>query len=337
MGAYSAVPYTSLDEKRMKRSTGASRIASSRICVPSTFVVTNSRAPSEIDFSTCDSAAALTITSTSDTTSRTSSASRMSPCTNESRSCDIAPLRLSRLPAYVSASSETTSKGVFASRWWMKLDGMNPAPPVTRTRLGTACGAAIRTHGLCSFGRLIRLVDPLDFSIERLNHARQPTCLEPASFRGSCWQTVGRPHGMARDFQRTPVRVVIVDDHRLFVDALAVLLGHDERLDVIGTAGDGPTAIELAAAGQAEVAVIDVRMPEVDGLETARRLRTRSPATSVILVTGLDEPELAEQARDAGAVALLKKGALHDQLKEAIIEAASDRSKASLSPGGSIR
>ena len=73
----------------MKRSTGASRMASSRICVPSTFVVTNSRAPSSIDFSTCDSAAALTITSTSATTSRTSSASRMSPWTNESRSCDM--------------------------------------------------------------------------------------------------------------------------------------------------------------------------------------------------------------------------------------------------------
>jgi len=118
---------------------------------------------------------------------------------------------------------------------------------------------------------------------------------------------------------------VIVDDHRLFVDALAVLLGHDERLEVIGTAGDGPTAIELAVGGHAEVAVIDVRMPEVDGLETARRLRTRSPETSVILVTGLDEPELAEQARSAGAVALLKKGALHDQLKEAIVEAAASR------------
>ncbi|HEY3017680.1 MAG TPA: response regulator transcription factor [Gaiellaceae bacterium] len=118
---------------------------------------------------------------------------------------------------------------------------------------------------------------------------------------------------------------MIVDDHRLFVDALAVLLGHDDRLDVIGTAGDGPTAIELAVAGQAEVAVIDVRMPEVDGLETARRLRRRSPETSVILVTGLDESQLVEQARDAGAVALLKKGALHDQLKEAIVAAASAR------------
>ena len=126
----------------------------------------------------------------------------------------------------------------------------------------------------------------------------------------------------SRDFTQSPVRVVIVDDHRLFVDALALLLGHDDRLEVVGTASDGPTAIELAANGGAEVAVIDVRMPEVDGIETAKRLRKRSPETSVILVTGLDEPQIEEQAREAGAVALLKKGALHDQLKEAIIAAA---------------
>ena len=116
--------------------------------------------------------------------------------------------------------------------------------------------------------------------------------------------------------------MVIVDDHRLFVDALALLLGHDDRLEVIGTASDGPTAIDLAVDGGAEVAVIDVRMPEVDGIETAKRLRKRSPDTNVILVTGLDEPAIAEQAKEAGAVALLKKGALHDQLKEAIIAAA---------------
>jgi DNA-binding NarL/FixJ family response regulator len=137
---------------------------------------------------------------------------------------------------------------------------------------------------------------------------------------------------VARDFQHSPVRVVIVDDHRLFVDALALLLGHDDRLDVIGTASDGPTAIDLAVDGAAEVAVIDVRMPEVDGIETAKRLRTRSPATSVILVTGLDDPQIAVEAKEVGAVALLKKGALHDQLKEAIIAAASNLAKAPLSP-----
>lgn len=127
---------------------------------------------------------------------------------------------------------------------------------------------------------------------------------------------------MPRDFQSTPVRVVIVDDHRLFVDALALLLGHDDRLDVIGTAGDGRSAIDLAVSKQAEVAVIDVRMPEIDGLECARRLRVQSPETRVILVSGLDEPSLPEQARDAGAVALLTKGALHDQIRDAILAAA---------------
>ena len=130
---------------------------------------------------------------------------------------------------------------------------------------------------------------------------------------------------VARDFQQSPVRVVIVDDHRLFVDALALLLGHDDRLEVVGTASDGPTAIDLAVDGKAEVAVIDVRMPEVDGIETAKRLRARSPDTSVILVTGIDDPDVTKEALAAGAVALLKKGALHDQLKEVIVAAATSR------------
>jgi DNA-binding NarL/FixJ family response regulator len=173
----------------------------------------------------------------------------------------------------------------------MKLDGMNPAPPVTRTRLATS-------------GRL-RVWTPADY--------------------GEVVKGIPGPRSMPRDFQRTPVRVVIVDDHRLFVDALALLLNHDDRLDVIGTAGDGRAAIDLVISQNAEVAVIDVRMPEIDGLETARRLRKRSPETSVILVTGLDEPRLAEQAREAGAVALLTKGALHEELKEAIVAAANLR------------
>ena len=105
--------------------------------MPSTFVVTNSRAPSTIDFSTWDSAAAFTITSTSPTISPTSARSRMSPCTNESRSWPIRSERLSTFPAYVSASRETTSCGVAVSRWRMKFEEMNPAPPVTRMRLRT--------------------------------------------------------------------------------------------------------------------------------------------------------------------------------------------------------
>ena len=116
----------------------------------------------------------------------------------------------------------------------MKLDEMNPAPPVTRTRLAT----------------------PGDYVF-------QPNA---DSGQGDV-QSLPRPRTMPRDFESSPVRVVIVDDHRLFVDAVAMLLGHDDRLAVIGTALDGRTAIELAVSEHAEVAVIDVRMPEIDGLE----------------------------------------------------------------------
>jgi DNA-binding NarL/FixJ family response regulator len=133
---------------------------------------------------------------------------------------------------------------------------------------------------------------------------------------------------MPRDFTATPVRVVIVDDHRLFADALALLLGRDDRLSVIGTAHDGYSAVELVVSEQPEVAVIDVRMPEIDGLETARRMRQRCPETRVILVTGMDDPHVADQAQAAGAVALLTKGALHDELKEAILAAAPSESSA---------
>src|SRR5689334_25218309 len=129
----------------------------------------------------------------------------------------------------------------------MKFDGMKPAPPVTRTRFVAMSRSRLRVWRGRAAGNL---------------------CLDSGSVL------------LTRDFTQSPVRVVIVDDHRLFVDALALLLGHDERLDVIGTASDGPTAIDLAVDGNAEVAVIDVRMPEVDGIETAKRLRKRSPETS---------------------------------------------------------
>src|SRR6185503_4069844 len=147
----------------------------------------------------------------------------------------------------------------------MKLDGMKPAPPVTRTFFAIAA---------------VRLVVWTQSPVGNVRLGR-------------------RSQTLARDFQQSPVRVVIVDDHRLFVDALALLLGHDDRLEVIGTASDGPTAIDLAVDGNAEVAVIDVRMPEVDGIETAKRLKKRSPETSVILVTGLDEPQIEREAKEA--------------------------------------
>ena len=116
IGSDSAVPYTSDEEMRMNRSIGRSRIASSSTCVPTTFVVTNSPPPCSIDFETCDSAAAFTITSTPSRAAVTSARSRMSPWMNRSRSCSSTSARLARLPAYVRASMVTTSCAVSSRR-----------------------------------------------------------------------------------------------------------------------------------------------------------------------------------------------------------------------------
>jgi DNA-binding NarL/FixJ family response regulator len=84
---------------------------------------------------------------------------------------------------------------------------------------------------------------------------------------------------------------VIVDDHRLFVDALALLLSHDDRLDVIGTASDGLTA--SSSRSTAQPGRRDRRTDaEVDRIETPKRLRSRSPTTRHPLVTGLGDPQM---------------------------------------------
>jgi DNA-binding NarL/FixJ family response regulator len=116
--------------------------------------------------------------------------------------------------------------------------------------------------------------------------------------------------------------VVIVDDHRLFVDALALLLGHDERLEVIGTASDGPTAIDLAVDGGAEVAVIDVRMPEVDGIEATRRLLAERPKTAVLVLTSFSDRPRIMGALEAGASGYLLKDVEAEEVAEGIRAAA---------------
>ena len=83
----------------MNRSIGSLADASSSTWVPTTLVVTNSAPPCSIDLDTCDSAAALTITSTPSSASVTSCRSRMSPLMKRSRSCPITSSRFSRLPA----------------------------------------------------------------------------------------------------------------------------------------------------------------------------------------------------------------------------------------------
>ena len=116
-----------------------------------------------------------------------------------------------------------------------------------------------------------------------------------------------------------PIRVLIADDHLLFAEALTTLLERNERIDVVGSAASGPDAIDQALMLHADVVVMDVGMPGIDGLETTRRLRSIAPNTRVIVLTGLTDDDLEQRAADAGASACLTKGAADREVVDTIV------------------
>jgi response regulator NasT len=100
-------------------------------------------------------------------------------------------------------------------------------------------------------------------------------------------------------------RVVIAEDEALIRLDLAEMLA-EEGYDVVGQAGDGETAVELAERHRPDLVVLDVKMPRLDGITAARRIAAQRIAPVVIL-TAFSQRDLVERARDAGAMAYLVK------------------------------
>ena len=110
---------------------------------------------------------------------------------------------------------------------------------------------------------------------------------------------------MTQTDQTTPRRVVIAEDEVLIRMDLAEMLG-EEGYDVVGQAGDGQKAIELAEELRPDLVILDVKMPVLDGIAAAERIAGARIAPVVIL-TAFSQRELVERARDAGAMAYLVK------------------------------
>ncbi|MEP7358616.1 MAG: response regulator transcription factor [Anaerolineales bacterium] len=119
-----------------------------------------------------------------------------------------------------------------------------------------------------------------------------------------------------------PIRVLLVDDQALFREGLRTLLSVHTDLLVVGEAGNGQEALERAAALQAEVVLMDVQMPLLDGVAATRRLREVLPACRVILLTTFDDDEYVFEGLRAGAVGYLLKDVPSARLVEAIRAAA---------------
>jgi DNA-binding NarL/FixJ family response regulator len=112
-----------------------------------------------------------------------------------------------------------------------------------------------------------------------------------------------------------PVRIIVVDDQALFRTGLARLLNEDERIDVVGLAEDGLAALDVVAKLRPDVVLMDLKMPNLDGIEATRRMLASNPETKVLILTSFDADTSIIQALKAGAAGYVLK----DSQAEAIV------------------
>jgi DNA-binding NarL/FixJ family response regulator len=122
----------------------------------------------------------------------------------------------------------------------------------------------------------------------------------------------------ATDAGGDAVRVLIADDHPVFRDGLASLLGTQADVTVVATAADGTEAVALALEHRPDVVVMDLQMPELNGIEATRRLAADLPETRVLVFTMGEEDGTVLAAMRAGARGYLVKGASQEEVARAI-------------------
>jgi DNA-binding NarL/FixJ family response regulator len=115
-----------------------------------------------------------------------------------------------------------------------------------------------------------------------------------------------------------PIRIVIADDHELFRRGLRMVLDEEEGIDVVGEAGDGEEAIDVAVECAPDVVVMDVRMPVMSGIEATERLKEDLPTTRILMLTISDEEDDLYEAIKAGANGYLLKEISIDEIGNAV-------------------
>lgn len=114
------------------------------------------------------------------------------------------------------------------------------------------------------------------------------------------------------------IRVALADDQELMRSALEVMLEGPPDLELVAQAADGAELLERLRSHRADVVVMDVRMPRLDGIEATRRVRAEHPATRVLVLTTFDLDEYVFAAIRAGASGFLTKDASAEELAAAI-------------------
>lgn len=110
------------------------------------------------------------------------------------------------------------------------------------------------------------------------------------------------------------IRVVIADDHHLVREGIRALLDRADDIEVVAQASNGREALDLVAAKQPDVLVLDVTMPQMNGIEAAESLRSRGDETAVVMLTMHSDTALFRRAVDAGVRGYVLKGSIADDL-----------------------
>lgn len=118
------------------------------------------------------------------------------------------------------------------------------------------------------------------------------------------------------------VRVIVVDDHAVMRAGVIALLAFEPGIDVVAEAVDGRQAVELVERLRPDVALVDLRMPGLDGVEATARIVARDAGTRVLILTTYETDADIERAVEAGAIGYLLKDATREQLADAIRAAA---------------
>jgi DNA-binding NarL/FixJ family response regulator len=124
-----------------------------------------------------------------------------------------------------------------------------------------------------------------------------------------------------------PARLLIVDDHDLIRESTQLMLEDEPDLEVVGEAVNGRHALELCRRLRPDLVLMDVRMPEMDGLTATREIKKEMPAISVLVVSAYESEDYRREAASVGATDYILKDAERRQLLEAVRAALGQRGK----------
>ncbi len=114
------------------------------------------------------------------------------------------------------------------------------------------------------------------------------------------------------------IRVLIADDHAIVREGTRRFLEQEDDLDVIGEAADGEEAVRMTLSMKPDVVIMDIAMPNVDGIEATKRIKQQAPGTTVLILSAYDDDQFVFSLLEAGAAGYLLKSVRGNELIDAI-------------------